>query len=575
MPFRILLASISFTCKLLVLSMLANATELQIGKAQEGALQNGKGATYTVTLTAGDFVQANVDLHNTELIITVYDPSGSKFRAFRLDPDYGSQVLFVAEATGAHRLDVNGTEQSKAGTYSITLIKVVSVDERLAPVPAPELYESDQIKKLKADLSAGKPNAVASFWEDAATRTTPLLEPIQGDTQYMLATFLWQGNETTRNVVVQWFPYVRAWPDDYRMVHLAGTNVWYKTLRVHRQARFVYRLAPNASYLRPTRDRDPAQLRRFIASGQTDPLNPKHWLHYADNPDSAKYQDWSAVEMPDAPPQPWAETHAGVPAGVIERQQFESTLLKNERELSIYLPAGYNKTDAGHPYDLVVLFDGGAYVQTRYGPPLIPGQATFDNLIAAKRIPPVVALLIDNPPGLRDDELACNFKFLEALNTEMIPWVRQHYNVSKEPQNTVVGGLSFGGLSATCAALHYPQTFGNVLSQSGGYFRTPPTGNNPLEFNPDVEPNWVVKQFIAIPRIAVRFYLTAGNEEFDPAGRGQDVLTSNRHLRDVLLAKGYEVHYQEYYGGHDFLSWRGSLADGLIALIGTESGHTH
>jgi len=39
-------------------------------------------------------------------------------------------------------------------------------------------------------------------------------------------------------------------------------------------------------------------------------------------------------------------------------------------------------------------------------------------------------------------------------------------------------------------------------------------------------------------------------------------------LRDVLLAKGYEVHYDEFYGGHDFLSWRGSLADGLIALMG-------
>ena len=45
-------------------------------------------------------------------------------------------------------------------------------------------------------------------------------------------------------------------------------------------------------------------------------------------------------------------------------------------------------------------------------------------------------------------------------------------------------------------------------------------------------------------------------------------LESNRHMRDVLLAKGYEVHYREFIGGHDYLSWRGLLADGLIALIG-------
>ena len=45
-------------------------------------------------------------------------------------------------------------------------------------------------------------------------------------------------------------------------------------------------------------------------------------------------------------------------------------------------------------------------------------------------------------------------------------------------------------------------------------------------------------------------------------------IAAHRHLRDILQAKGYEVHYNEYNGGHETLSWRGSLADGLIALIG-------
>jgi enterochelin esterase family protein len=279
--------------------------------------------------------------------------------------------------------------------------------------------------------------------------------------------------------------------------------------------------------------------------------------------------------MPDAPPQFWAEPRAGVPAGVIEEHQFKSALLNNERELSIYLPPGYDSKDMVQPYGLVVLFDGGAYVPTKAGPPLIPGPTTFDNLIADKRIPPVVVLFIDNPPGMRNAELACNLAFLNSLNAEMIPWVRQHYNVTKDPKNTMVGGLSRGGLTATCAALHHPETFGNVLSQSGSFSWTPPSDNNPLEYNPEVEPNWVAKQFIASPRTELRFYLTTGTGEFDPAGRGQDALVANRHLRDVLLAKGYEVHYQEYDGGHDFLSWRGSLADALIALIGTERDLNH
>jgi enterochelin esterase-like enzyme len=49
----------------------------------------------------------------------------------------------------------------------------------------------------------------------------------------------------------------------------------------------------------------------------------------------------------------------------------------------------------------------------------------------------------------------------------------------------------------------------------------------------------------------------------------RSILEPSRHMRDVLLAKRYEVHYQENVGGHDYLSWRGSLADGLLALMGT------
>src|SRR5215467_12493167 len=117
-------------CELLFLSTIAFAGDLQPGKTQEGALRDGKGPTFTVTLKAGDYIESDVDLRDTELVITVYDPAGNKFRAFRLDSDYGSQLRFIAEAAGAYRLEVAGSVSGKDGNFSITLSKVVSLAER-------------------------------------------------------------------------------------------------------------------------------------------------------------------------------------------------------------------------------------------------------------------------------------------------------------------------------------------------------------------------------------------------------------------------------------------------------------
>jgi enterochelin esterase family protein len=53
---------------------------------------------------------------------------------------------------------------------------------------------------------------------------------------------------------------------------------------------------------------------------------------------------------------------------------------------------------------------------------------------------------------------------------------------------------------------------------------------------------------------------------------GPTLLFTNRHFIDILKAKGYDVHYAEFSGGHFGLSWRGTFADGLVALIGLPQG---
>ena len=332
--------SILVFCGIFCATAAAIPAELQPGKAQEGALHEGKGPIYILRLKASEYVESDVDLRTTELVISVYDPAGKSFRTFWLDSDYGTQLRFIAETAGIYRLEVAGQERSKTGSFSITVSKTMSLEERLSTAPLPERYESAAIKQLRADLSAGKPDAVAGFWKEARTNTTPLLEPIAGDKQSMLVTFLWQGNETTRNVLVDLFPYDVAWPDDYRMAQLGNANIWYKTIKMNRQTRCVYRLAPNATYFAPTRDGDLTRRNMSFVSGRTDPLNPRHWLHDPENPDNPDYQDWSALELPDASPQPWTAPRAGVPAGTLETSRFKSAMLNNERDMVVYLPPG-------------------------------------------------------------------------------------------------------------------------------------------------------------------------------------------------------------------------------------------
>lgn len=47
---------------------------------------------------------------------------------------------------------------------------------------------------------------------------------------------------------------------------------------------------------------------------------------------------------------------------------------------------------------------------------------------------------------------------------------------------------------------------------------------------------------------------------------GPSIRQATRHLRDVLLAKNYEVTHREYIGGHAYVCWRESLADALMIL---------
>lgn len=408
---------------------------------------------------------------------------------------------------------------------------------------------SPQITSLEQALASGNTTTLDTFWQKVIELGTPLIEPIEGDDEHHLVTFLWRDQGDTRNVVICFGPAGLKRPVNNQMTRLLETNLWYKTYQVRSDLRTIYLLSQNDPLT--GEEYGPEDFGTRLVS---DPLNPQQFVFSGDeeNPDE-KALVVSILELPDAPLQPWIHPHLDGANGRVEVHHLHSAILGNERRVYVYTPSNY--TTSGEAYNLLLLFDGWAYIH------LVPTPTILDNLINQRKIPPLIAVLPDSlDQETRSRELPCHQPFVEFLTQELLPWVHAHYYVTSDPARTIVAGSSYGGLAAAYAALHAPEHFGNVLSQSGGFWwDKDPEDQIPQE--------WLTQQFITRPRFPLRFYLEVGLKE---DGIIVDMVSSNRHFRDVLVLKGYEVDYTEFNGGHDYICWRGSLADGLLRLVGND-----
>jgi enterochelin esterase-like enzyme len=527
-------------------------------------IQPGTSEFFSIALNDGDYVNVSIS-HKGKINFFVLSPDGSIGR--RLIGSTSQDKLtfaFVAEGGGSHTLKIENPGDQPAN-YELGIGTVVALTERLKPQPWTDPYPSKRIQTIRDQISSGHAGT-EDFWKKVTAEGTPLIEPFGTDGKYQLVTFLWRSTHDTRNVLVRGSFVGVGPPVDYSMHHIPKSDVWYLSVKLPSAARFTYQLSPND----PMTFDGPSASQR-TATRQADPLNPRR----ADcPPNTSKFRCESVAELPGAPPQPWADPKQGVAEGRVEKFKIKSEIQKIERPISVYTPANYKADDP--PNALLILFDGEDLSSDQHP------VATLNNLIAASKMSPTVAVFVDNVPRRRLVDLVTNPEFSDFLATELMPWIRARYNISKSASQVVVGGYSAGGLAAAYTGLRHSKVFGNVLSMSGAFWwspehhggvcgpRCPESGGTSSEDSQDAttEGNIMVNQFLNSPKLPLRFYLTAGTFEIDRDGGGGDILESSRHLRDVLLAKGYNVHYQQFAGGHDGLSWRGNLADGLITLLG-------
>ncbi|MEO8698753.1 MAG: alpha/beta hydrolase-fold protein [Kofleriaceae bacterium] len=517
------------------------ADRLEAGHPIDKTIKGGEVHRYRVELPAGGVFTGVVMQDGIDVSVVTFDPAGTKIAEY--DSPNGMKgpepIVIEATAAGAYDFEVrpfvepgaNAGAAQPTGRYTAQLDEIIT-GLVYAERKAAKRIASPRILAVWNAARARHTAEVASFWTDLKGKA-PIVEPYPGHADEVLVSFVTRA--TTPYVAMIGGTDFREKP----MVRIPDTELWYLTVRMPADSRFDYAFIAAdgpADYLSPFQPRgnDP----RF-AKKATDPNNPR--THF----------DMSRAELPAAPPQPWIVAKPEVPKGKLEERKLESAVLKESRRIGIYTPAGY---DPKQTYPLLIVFDGEVYGLEPGA--LMPTPTILDNLIAAKKIPAMVAVLVASQ-GVRDRDLPGSLPFSQFVATELVPKLRADFHAGLTPAQTIITGSSFGGLCSTFTAFHHSDVIGNVLSQSGSYQWRPGTFDTDLPLSD--EPGVLVREIAKSPKLPIRFYLDAGRFE-------QDLLALNRQMRDVLVAKGYPVTYAEYSGGHDYELWRGTIADGVIAL---------
>ncbi len=143
------------------------------------------------------------------------------------------------------------------------------------------------------------------------------------------------------------------------------------------------------------------------------------------------------------------------------------------------------------------------------------------------------------------------------VGAELPEITRRMFPLSDRREDTFIGGLSMGGYGALRIGTIYSETFSHVagLSSAIDIFgrELPPGWKKNLFDDPDaasrtdLHPRVAIEEMYAKGRRAPRYYLACGTRD--------GLLEENKELRDLLLAKGADVTWDEEDAGHEWRFW--------------------
>ena len=251
----------------------------------------------------------------------------------------------------------------------------------------------------------------------------------------------------------------------------------------------------------------------------------------------------SVGRMPGCAPLAETRHRSEVPHGKLESFEFKSKARRDVRQISVYLPPGYERSEERYP--VVYVQDGDVSLSDgRF-------DRIVDNLLADRAITPLILCFV--PPDNRAVEYWISEKEYAAfLTEELVPAIDKRYRTLAAPEHRAVAGSSLGGRISTYLVLNHPDVFSICIGQSS-YFE---------------KGCKIPARLKAAERLPVRFYYDVGQFERAVAKAfgaefTRDLLRVNRDLRDMLKDRGYAVTYREWPGDHCMLTWSRGMVEAL------------
>ncbi|QIF03132.1 alpha/beta hydrolase-fold protein [Roseimicrobium sp. ORNL1] len=279
---------------------------------------------------------------------------------------------------------------------------------------------------------------------------------------------------------------------------------------------------------------------------------------------------------PDYTPAPELKAVEGVPQGKVQQFQMDS------KDCKLFNPGiarnEFGTVDPNNPKTLIVethpidykrtvtVYVPAQYVASKEAPFIVthdgPGMGKpdmnlahiLDNLIAQKRVPAMIAIMISSGGGdAQGHERGREYDtmsglYAEFIENEVLPLVEKNYGVklTKDPEGRATMGNSSGGSAALAMAWYRNDLYHRVLTTSGTFVNqqwpfNPETPGGAWDFHSKLIPESPVKP--------IRLWMAVGDRDLlNPNVMRDDMhdwVEANHRMAKVLKEKGY--HYQYVY----------------------------